>query len=202
MPTTNPTHSPTTPAAGVRSSGVGIGMFYFVNAATNQDIGLVHSCDGCFTPSTSVNIRVDTFGNVKSVKLTLEGPIQFIKIENVAPYALFGDKNGVFNGKVLTSGSYTVTAQAFSELDAGGLASDIKSVSFTISPPTPLPTSMPTMTPTQRPTLMPSVPPTPSPTSTPFQQLKIINCGSYTRRRVCLRQRQQCLWDGWTCRNK
>jgi hypothetical protein len=117
------------------SSDLGLGTFYFVNSETGQDIGPVDTCNNaCFNPSTSVNIRVETFGNdVQSVKLTLEGPIKYTNIENAAPYTLIMSLNGEMMGQVLSSGSYTVYAQAFSAPQASGVASEVESVNFSIS---------------------------------------------------------------------
>jgi hypothetical protein len=116
------------------SSDLGIGTFYFVNSETGQDIGPVDTCNACFNPSTSVNIRVEAFGNdVQSVKLMLEGPIKYTNIENAALYTLITSLNGEMMGQVLSSGSYTVSAQAFSAPQASGVASQIESVNFRIS---------------------------------------------------------------------
>jgi hypothetical protein len=174
-PVTNPTLNPTELPVIASDASLGVGTFYFVNSETNQDIGLVTTCNGCFSPSTPVTIRAETFGDVQSVKLGLEGPTQlsFTKVENIVPYTLFGDNSetGDVFGQTFESGSYTVTAQAYSELYAGGAASDIKSVDFIVSAPTP------------------------PPTSNPVQQQRIaIYCDQYGRRK-CLRQRLECSWD-------
>ena len=55
------------------------------------------------------------------------------KVENTAPYALFGDKNGGkdFNGAPLPSGPQTVTVEAFSGRNASGTKIAAESLDFT-----------------------------------------------------------------------
>jgi hypothetical protein len=51
-------------------------------------------------------------------------------VENSAPYALFGDKSGNFNGKDLPSGPQTVTVEAFSGRNATGSKLATESIDF------------------------------------------------------------------------
>jgi len=107
--------------------------FVWVNTETNKDIGPVTAiCDACFDLSIPVTIRADTWGEVNSVKMTLDGPLQFGAIENDMPHALFGDRRWDYQGKVFEKGTYTVTAQAFSEPDGQGLAGEVMSIDFEI----------------------------------------------------------------------
>jgi hypothetical protein len=79
-----------------------------------------------------IDIRAEPFDAVGSVKLTLKGPVSSSRLENKAPFALFGDVDGDYLGMILSSGNYTVTAQAFSLENMGGVKGPIKSVSFSI----------------------------------------------------------------------
>ncbi len=68
-----------------------------------------------------------------SVRLTLTGPINETRVENAAPYALFGDTKGDFNSVEIINGDYNLRLQAFSAAGAGGnlLAESLIDFSFT-----------------------------------------------------------------------
>jgi hypothetical protein len=129
LPTPQPTPSPV-------STPLAIKDMILVDAVTDQDIMPLSGCNGCITPLRSVNVRVETVGAVGSVKITITGPNNYFReqIENVAPYALFIDDSGNYRGVNLPSGSYTVTAQAFSLQSAGGTAGPSKILTFSVSP--------------------------------------------------------------------
>ncbi len=68
---------------------------------------------------------------IKSVYMALQGPVSsfetfvapsHIQIENVAPYAMFGDVAGAFNGKSLPVGLYRITATPYAGEHASGSA--------------------------------------------------------------------------------
>ena len=109
-----------------------IGDIYLVGADSDTDISLLQDCNGCIGPSTAVNIRVETANTVGSVSLTLSGPTNEQTYENFAPFSLFGESSGDYDGQTLPSGTYTFTAQAFSGLLGGGAAGPSKTVSFTV----------------------------------------------------------------------
>jgi hypothetical protein len=69
-------------------------------------------------------------GGAGSVRFKIAGTT---KVENTAPYALFGDKSGGtdFNGTPLPSGPQTVTIEAFSGRNASGTKIATESVDFT-----------------------------------------------------------------------
>lgn len=79
---------------------------------------------------------------VGSVKLEIENEylgFSHSRIENVAPYTLFGDSNGVFNARLLANedfpypiGHYKVTATAFSEPNGKGTAGVPRTITFNI----------------------------------------------------------------------
>ncbi|MEH0154334.1 T9SS type A sorting domain-containing protein [Limibacter armeniacum] len=77
--------------------------------------------------------------NPGSVILSYDGAIK--SKENVAPYALFGDSNGNYEGSPLTVGNHTVTAVAYSGSNGSGSLLGQATVQFTVSgddtPPPP-----------------------------------------------------------------
>lgn len=87
---------------------------------------------------------------VKSVKL--ESSLGD-RIENTAPYALFGDVNGDFLGQSPQTGTYTLKATAYTQQNGGGQVLGTTNLTYTLfdkgttEPPTPTPTPDPTPTP-------------------------------------------------------
>jgi poly-gamma-glutamate capsule biosynthesis protein CapA/YwtB (metallophosphatase superfamily) len=110
--------------------------FTLINAGTDSDILTI--TDGLQisqsqTQGLSLNIRANTFPSVVgSVFMTLSGPVNRSVTENVAPYALFGDNNGNYNGRTLPVGNYTLTARAYSSSNRGGTAGALKTINFSI----------------------------------------------------------------------
>lgn len=75
-------------------------------------------------------INSDT-ANIGSVKLELNG--QYVRVENVEPYALFGDINGDFNaGKPLEDGTHFATLTVYSGKDGKGSVLEQVTVSFEV----------------------------------------------------------------------
>jgi hypothetical protein len=111
--------------------------FTLINAGTNSDILTI--TDGLQisqsqTQGLSLNIRANTFPSVVgSVFMTLSGPVNRSATENVAPYALFGDNNGNYNGRTLPVGTYTLTARAYSGTNRRGTAGTIRTINFSIT---------------------------------------------------------------------
>ena len=68
-----------------------------------------------------VNWECDEFETCPpSVHLELEGPLMVSRIENVAPYTLFGDIGGLLNGQELPVGEYNLRITLYNEPDANG----------------------------------------------------------------------------------
>jgi hypothetical protein len=158
LPSGIPSNSPSSPPSNVRSlsptgmpsmfaptptlrpnPSFGISKLILVNAITNEDIPDALDC----TPkicvpqnATLFNIRAEIFESLEtiaSVQLTLDGPTRSSqRVENVAPYALFGDVNGNYFGSTLSSGDYFVTARAFLQEKGQGQASDVYTLRFTV----------------------------------------------------------------------
>ncbi|MEM9782537.1 MAG: Ig-like domain-containing protein [Pseudomonadota bacterium] len=58
------------------------------------------------------------------------------RLENVEPYALFGDRDGALSGgTVLGPGSYTLTYEAFAGKDGTGLSLGTETLAFTVEAP-------------------------------------------------------------------
>ena len=111
--------------------------FVLVDAATDADLGAI--ADGG-TVSVSAagryGIRAETQANaeVGSVVLTLAGPGAddvHERTESVAPYSLYGDRQGAEHGRALAVGSYTLTATAHAERGGAGRALGTLTVAFT-----------------------------------------------------------------------
>ena len=130
--TTLPAQQPT--LAPVSTSLVITDMI-LVDADTDKDIMPLSSCNGCITPSRSINVRVMTADTVGSVKITITGPNNYfhLQTENAVPYALFLDDNGNYRGRMLPSGSYTIRAQAFSLQNGVGTEGPFKTVTFSVA---------------------------------------------------------------------
>lgn len=118
------------------SSTNSVVSFSLINATTNAVISTL--ANGQQIPlsqiqNTSLNIRANTNpSSVGSVLLSISGPISSSITENVAPYALFGDTAGNYNGRTFTTGSYTVTATPYSGSNRSGTAGTPLTVQFSV----------------------------------------------------------------------
>jgi hypothetical protein len=82
-------------------------------------------------PTSNLNIRANTTGSFGSVKFEMDGNANF-RNESSAPYALFGDTQGNYNGVHIAVGAHTVTATTYSNKNGTGTAGGGVSVSFTV----------------------------------------------------------------------
>ena len=116
------------------SAGPRVTAFTLVDAGTNQDITTL--TDGLKLvlgdlPTTFLNIYATTNPlPTGSVELNISGPVNTSRTENVAPYALFGDSGGNFNGNTFELGVYTLSAQAFEGSSGSGEAGPVLTISF------------------------------------------------------------------------
>ncbi len=112
--------------------------FSLFNADTDQAIaGFDPMRDGDEINVNTYRSRLNLVANtdpmqVGSVNLSLSGPINATKIENEAPYALFGDIAGDFFGRGLPVGSYTLKATAYTEPSGQGEISATSQISFSV----------------------------------------------------------------------
>ncbi|MEM1339553.1 MAG: BspA family leucine-rich repeat surface protein [Bacteroidota bacterium] len=112
--------------------------FVLVNADTNEDIGSI--TDGMVFAqtnllTTNLNIRAEATSDVESVRLALTGPLVNSRNENVAPYALFGDRASNYFGRLFPLGSFSITATPYSENGLRGDQGTAITVSFSIALP-------------------------------------------------------------------
>ena len=116
--------------------GPSIQSFVLVDASTNQDILTITEGAQIVLgdlPGTYLNIYAVTGpAPTNSVELSIQGALSATRTENVAPYALYGDNGGDFNGETFGLGQYTVSAQAFEGSSGSGESGPITSVNFEI----------------------------------------------------------------------
>jgi uncharacterized protein YjdB len=130
-------HSTTSEITVLSPAALGISRFTLVNADTNADI--LELSNGSRVDINQVlglnlNIRVNTnLSTVGSVSISISGPVSATITENVAPYALFGDSKGNYNGKLLPEGAYTLEAVPYSEPNLGGTKGTSLSIQFSIA---------------------------------------------------------------------
>ncbi len=113
-----------------------------VDAATQETIGTIDNGD-TYTISNvagrELTIVAETEGEVGSVHIQLSGALMMGKVENFAPYGLFGDSNegagSTFNGGSLVAGEYLLTVTPYTEVLRGGAAGAPVVLSFTINDP-------------------------------------------------------------------
>jgi uncharacterized protein YjdB len=117
-------------------SNLSISGFILINSANNSEIQPIVNGTQFLSSqvgSLSLNIKVNTNPTtVGSVFISLSGPVNTTRTENGAPYALFGDKNGNYNGRTLPTGNYTLSATAYSEINMSGIAGPPSTVNFQI----------------------------------------------------------------------
>lgn len=106
--------------------------FSMINASTNGTIGAI-SNGTTFGSAQGVNIRAIVPSNANSVRISLSGTRSISRIENVAPYALYGDNNGNYFAINLAGGSYTLRAIAYSGSGTTGSVIADTSISFSVS---------------------------------------------------------------------
>ncbi len=118
---------------GLFSQETSVTGFVLVNADTDTDI--IEITEGMAVnlrdyPDTQFSIRANADGEVKSIRLELSGPVAGAMTENVAPYALFGDVAGDFNGKTFLMGSYVMEATPYDAPNLGGNVGRELSIDF------------------------------------------------------------------------
>ncbi|MEL6194529.1 MAG: T9SS type A sorting domain-containing protein, partial [Bacteroidota bacterium] len=109
-----------------------ISGFIMVDALTQEKLFLLEEGGVYELPKNPVNIMAISDGEVKSVAFELAGSIDFSKVENLEPWALFGDNEGKLNPGFLFNGTYKLLATPYSEMDGEGAAGSAFGVSFQI----------------------------------------------------------------------
>ncbi|NJK62893.1 MAG: hypothetical protein HC921_09650 [Synechococcaceae cyanobacterium SM2_3_1] len=139
-----------------------------INADTDQPIqGYAPLLDGAvislaFLPTRNLNILVETTSEVESVRFALNDQANY-RTENVAPYAIGGDKDSDYYAWTPPTGEVVLTIRAYSQDSGQGTELGTTTLRLNVSDSplsTPTPTPEPTATPTPLPT--PTAPPTPT----------------------------------------
>ncbi len=121
--------------AGGNSSGVV--SLTMVNGDQDTDLFTLtnnQQISSAITQGKGLNIRANTNpAIVGSVAMSLSGPVNSIRTENVAPYALFGDNSGDYVGNPLPSGNYTISATAYGGVNKSGAALGTLTLQFSIN---------------------------------------------------------------------
>ncbi|MCB1033407.1 MAG: hypothetical protein KDD47_06190, partial [Acidobacteria bacterium] len=80
------------------------------------------------------NVNPGAASQVKSVKfiLRLDGADILTRVENVAPYAAYGDVSGDYNGAVFAPGSYELVVSSHTQPGAGGTRLDLDTLHFDV----------------------------------------------------------------------
>ncbi len=150
---------------------------YFVDPDTDQKIGpkltdnASYAADSLQTAQFS--LAAETTGDVGSARLTwfnADGQVLHRQVENVEPYALFGDTNGDYaGGAPVLLGAQSLQLELFSGSQAGGQKLLDDTVDFTVlaSEPAPAPEPEPAPAPAPIPEPVPEPEPTPEPTPAP-----------------------------------
>lgn len=118
------------------TSTLSIASFVLINSGNNSEIQTL--VDGTQLLSSqvenlSLNVKVNTNPTtVGSVFISLSGPVNATRTENGAPYALFGDANGIYNGRTLPVGTYTLLATPYSGTNRSGTVGTTTSIQFSI----------------------------------------------------------------------
>lgn len=106
-----------------------------INAETGEEKGTLKEGDVVHLPSQKkVNIRAKpSVKMVGSVKFELAGPVSANQVENIVPYALFGDfPPAAYRGKRLPAGTYSLTATPYSGARAQGMKGTPLTISFEV----------------------------------------------------------------------
>jgi hypothetical protein len=108
---------------------------FLINADTDQVIEEINEGD-VFNrqtlPTLNLNVQAITTGATGSVRFGLDATANF-RVENFAPYALFGDNGGTdFVAGSIALGQHTLTATPFTAGNAGGTAGTAETVHFEI----------------------------------------------------------------------
>ncbi len=135
---------------------------YLIDADTDQRIKAITNGETItVAPNVGDSLSIEAVpgnsglaGQVNSMRLTIGGPIGSSQVENVAPYALFGDTSGNFTGRSFDSGTYSLDLFGFDASNAKGTLVARQSLSFQLDvgsgggdPPPPPPPPSPPPTP-------------------------------------------------------
>lgn len=105
----------------VQKSGQSVVSYTLMNADNDQPIRVLsnnETLDISTLPTKNLNIRINTNpAIVGSIKLSYDGAT---RMENGAPYSLFGDNNGDYKVANFTNGNHTLSATPYSGSNGSG----------------------------------------------------------------------------------
>ena len=117
----------------VINNGNDVTGFTLLDADTDEDLFSLEEgmeLDLSMLPA-NLNVRAKVGGNVKSVSFELN-PTPYSRDEKVSPYALFGDIDGDYFGGSFATGSNTITATPFMDVE-GNMQGDARSITFEVT---------------------------------------------------------------------
>ena len=117
----------------VINNGNSISGFTLLDADTDEDLFALEegmSIDLSMLPA-NLNVRVEVGGNVKSVSFELS-PTPYSRDEKVSPFALFGDIGGDYFGGSFATGSNTISATPFMDVE-GSMEGEALSITFEVT---------------------------------------------------------------------
>lgn len=123
----------------VKAGAVEVTSLTLLDASTNKELRSLNegatidlSAIGTSQLSVRANTNPQTIG---SVKFSLAGPSNLSRIENYAPYTLFGDSNGDYSAGTWSPpgvGSYTLTCTPFTKSKGTGTAGHSLTIHFSV----------------------------------------------------------------------
>jgi hypothetical protein len=127
-----------------------VSHFVLIDATTNSPIPAFNPLrNGAIVPAETlpklVTVRSVLFIRPGSVRLALDGVTTIT--DSINPYGLFGDQNGVFNGRKIPPGPHQVHVTVFSGANGTGQILEQRTLQFTILAAVPTPTPVATSTP-------------------------------------------------------
>lgn len=104
---------------------------YYINDGGVWDKNSYPFVVGVNPVEISINALTTSYA-IGSVHLELSGPISYSRVENVAPFTLFGDSGGDYYGQILPEGNYTLHATPYTKANKQGEKGLALSIRFTI----------------------------------------------------------------------
>jgi hypothetical protein len=106
-----------------------------INAQTDQVIKTLNNGDSINLaefPANQLSIRAEVDQGVQSVRFGMDN-VASVRVENAAPYVLFGDVNGNISGGTFSVGEHKFSATPFSADNATGTIGTPVFISFTVT---------------------------------------------------------------------